>query len=131
MASSMAWVAMALCVVLAGLGAIGVVSPDALLGIARRFQTPSGLYAGAVIRLVLGGTLFLAAPASRAPRAIRAIGIVIVVAGLVTPFFGLERFRGILEWWPAQGTVFMRVWAGVVLAFGCLLAYTVVPKRRP
>jgi len=125
---SMAWMAMALCLLVAVLGAIGVVSPGALLRIARHFQTPSGLYAAAALRIILGSALLLAAPTSRAPRAIRAIGVIILVAGLITPFFGLDRFRGILEWWSAQGPIFMRVWAGVALTFGCIMAYTLVPR---
>jgi len=63
---SMAWMAMALCLLVAVLGAIGVVSPGALLRIARHFQTPSGLYAAAALRIILGGALLLAAPTSRA-----------------------------------------------------------------
>lgn len=46
---------MALCLFVAVLGAIGVVSPGALLSIAQHFQTPSGLYAAAALRIILGG----------------------------------------------------------------------------
>jgi hypothetical protein len=127
---SMAWIAMALCLLVGVLGAIGVVSPSALLSIAQHLQTPPGLYAAAALRIILGGALLLAAPTSRAPRAIRAVGAIILVAGLMTPFFGLDRFRGILEWWSAQGPMFMRVWAGVALAFGFIMAYTLVPRSR-
>lgn len=126
----MAWMAMVLCLLVAALGAIGVVSPRTLLGIARQLQTPSGLYVAAVLRIMLGGTLVLAAPTSRAPRAMRAIGVIIVVAGLLTPVFGLERFRGVLEAWSAQGPILMRVWASVALVFGCAMAYALLPKSR-
>jgi hypothetical protein len=128
---SMAWMAMALCLLVGVLGGIGVVSPGALLSIAQHFQTPSGLYAAAALRIILGGALLLAAPASGAPRAIRAVGVIILVAGLMTPFFGPNRFRGILEWWSAQGPMFMRAWAGVALAFGSIMAYILLPKSRP
>jgi hypothetical protein len=127
---SMGWIAMALCVFVAILGAIGVVSPDALLRIARHFETPGGLYAAAALRIVVGGVLVLAAGASRAPRAIRVIGVLIVVAGLVTPFLGLDRVRAILEWWAAAGPIFKRVWAGGALGFGCIMAYALAPGSR-
>jgi hypothetical protein len=126
----MAWVAMVLCLVVAALGAVGVVSPGALLRIAHYFQTSLGLYAAAALRIVLGGALWFAAPGSRAPRLIRAIGLLVLVAGLVTPLFGVERFHGILDWWSARGPAFMRAWAAVVLAFGCTLAYGLMPGRR-
>lgn len=124
------WIAMALCVFVAVLGAIGLVSPRALLSIAGQFQTPSGLYAAAAVRILLGAALLLAAPTSRAPRAIRVIGIIILVAGLITPAFGIDRFRGILEAWSAQGALVMRVWAAIALAFGWAVAYSLVPRSR-
>ena len=71
----------------------------------------------------------MAAPTSRAPKTLRILGVVIIVAGLVTPLVGVERARMIVEWWAAQGSAFMRVWAGFVFALGLLLAYAVVPRR--
>jgi hypothetical protein len=119
----MATVAILLSAALAGMGAVGIVSPARLLEIARRFQTPSGIYAATGVRLVLGLALFLAAPGSRAPAVLEVLGIVIMVAGLITPMFGLERFRRILDWWSAQGPGFLRAWAACVMAFGLYLIY--------
>jgi hypothetical protein len=126
----MAWVAMLLCILVAALGAIGIVSPEALLRIARYFQTPWGLYTAAALRVVLGAALLLSAATSRAPRLIRAIGLVVLVAGVITPLFGIERFHGMLDWWSARGPAFMRAWAAIVLAFGCTVAYGVAPRSR-
>ncbi len=47
----------------------------------------------------------------------------IVVAGVLTPLVGVDRARAIVEWWPAQGSAFLRVWAGVALVFGVFLTY--------
>jgi len=123
----MALVALILSLWVAALGALGVASPVRLLGIVRQFQRPAGLCAAAALRVILGVALFLAAPTSRAPEAVRILGIVILVAGLITPLFGLERFGRILNWWSARGPVFMRVWAGFALVMGLLLAYALVP----
>lgn len=124
----MAFVALVLSLLVALLGALGVVAPERLLDVVRRFQTPAGLYAAAAIRLVLGLALLLAAPASRAPEAVRILGVFIVVAGVITPFFGIERFRRLLEWWSALGPGLVRAWAVFALVFGLLLAYTVLPN---
>lgn len=123
----MAYVALVLSLSIAALGALGVVSPDRLLGVVRRFQSPAGLYAAAAIRLALGGALFLAAPTSRAPETLRILGIVILVAGVITPFFGLERFRRLLDWWAALGPGVIRAWAAFAAVFGLSLAYAVAP----
>jgi hypothetical protein len=115
---SMVWelnmkiMALALSLFVAALGAAGVVSPPKLLGIVRRFQTPVGFYAAAGIRLVLGAALWLAAPSSRAPEAVGIAGLIIFVAGLITPFLGFDRLSRAMDWWTARGPVFMRAWAG-------------------
>jgi len=126
----MAWTAMALCWLVAGLGAVGIASPAALIELARLFQTPIGLYAAAALRVIFGGALVLAAAGSRAPRVIRTIGVVVMVAGLSMPLIGLDRFRSMLEWWAVHDPVVMRVWAGVAIASGCTLAYALRPKSR-
>jgi hypothetical protein len=125
----MRWFALALSLLPAILGAVGVVWPGALLGLARHFQTPAGLYAAGALRIVLGGALFLAAPGSRAPRTIRAIGILILIAGIATPFFGVERSRGILESGSSQPVALVRVLAGIALSLGCFLTWALLPAN--
>jgi uncharacterized membrane protein YidH (DUF202 family) len=123
----MTLVALVICLLLSAMGALGVASPSRLLAVVRRFQTPTGLFFVAAIRIVLGLALLFTAPTSRAPELIRILGVVIIVMGIITPFFGLERFRRLLDWWSAQGPAFVRVWAIVALALGLALAYAIVP----
>jgi hypothetical protein len=122
-----ALIALVLSLLIAAVGALGIASPSRLLGVVRSFQTPAGLYVVAALRVVLGVVLFFAAPVSRAPELIRILGVIVFVAGLVTPLFGLERFRSLLDWWSARGSAFIRAWAAFAFAFGLLLAYAVVP----
>lgn len=109
------------------LGLVGLARPERLIRFATSWQTPTGLYVAAALRIVLGLALFLAAPDSRAPVTLRILGVVTLVAGLATPFFGLERFHRVLDWWAALRPAFKRAWAGCALAFGLLLFYAVVP----
>jgi len=109
------------------LGALGIVSPMMLLGVVRKFESPAGIYAAAALRIMLGVALFLSAPISRVQEVVRILGITIFVMGIITPLFGIERFRRLLNWWSEQGPVFMRVWAGFALGFGLFLAYAVMP----
>jgi hypothetical protein len=111
---------------MAALGLLGVVAPPRLIGFVRSWQTPTGLYAAAALRLVLGVALFLAAPTSRAPDVLQPLGVFVFAAGVATPFFGLERFRKLLDWWSARGSGFLRTWACFALGFGLLLVYAVV-----
>jgi hypothetical protein len=124
----MARVAIALSIAVLTLGAIGVFSPNTLLAIGREFASPVGLFVAAAIRVVFGAVLIFAAPASRAPQALRVVGLVILVAGVITPFFGVERARGILDWWSTQGTVLTHIAPAVALAFGGTLIYLLSPR---
>jgi hypothetical protein len=125
----MARVALALSTAVSALGAIGVLSPNTLLAIGREFASPVGLLVAAAIRVVFGGVLMLTAPASRAPRTLRLIGLVILVVGVITPFFGVERTRAILDWWSGQGALLTRIPPAVALALGCSLFYLLSPRR--
>jgi hypothetical protein len=109
------------------LGALGIVSPMMLLGVVRKFESPAGIYAAAALRIMLGVALFLSAPTSRVQEVVRILGITIFVMGIITPLFGIERFRRLLNWWSERRPLFMRVWAGFALGFGLFLAYAVMP----
>ena len=119
--------ALIICLLTAAFGALGIASPSRLLGVVRYLQTPMGLYFAAGIRVLLGVALLFAAPTSRAPGLIYILGVFIIVIGVITPFFGLERFRRLLDWWSAQGSGFVRGWAVLALLFGLSLAYALVP----
>jgi hypothetical protein len=125
----MASLALALSLLIAGLGLIGIVQPTALFAFGRQFAGPGGLYTAAALRLLFGTALWLAAPGSHAPRALRIVGVLVVVAALVTPFIGPERFAAMLDVFAAQGPLLGRFWGLVALGVGLLLAYLL--RRRP
>jgi len=107
------------------IGLLGLVSPERLIHFVKSVQTPAGLYSAAGLRVLLGVALWFAAPASRAPDVLRILAVLVFVAGLITPSFGLERSRKLLEWWWSRGGAFIRVWGCIASAFGLLLIYSV------
>jgi hypothetical protein len=111
-------------------GIVGLVSPDSLMTIGRYVITPVGLYAIAVLRVGIGLLLILVAPISRAPKTLRAFGAVVLVAGLTTPLFGIDRIRAIVEW-EAMHVAFLRAGAVVALAAGGFVAFAVTGGRVP
>lgn len=114
----------------AAVGIAGIVAPYALQTIARYSITPLGLYVAAAVRVVFGVILIRAASASRAPAVLRVVGIVALVAGLITAFLGVDRAHAMFEWWSAQGPVLIRLWPALALIFGILIVYAVNPARR-
>ena len=112
---------------IAAIGLLGLVLPGQLIRLVKSAQTPVGLYSAAGVRVLLGVALWSVALGSRAPDALRILGVITVTVGLVTPFFGLERSRKLLEWWSSRGGSFIRVWACFAIALGLLLIYAVMP----
>jgi hypothetical protein len=111
-------------------GAIGVAAPDVLLSVGRSVITPGGLYAIAALRIALGMVFLLAAPASRAPRTLRVLGLFVIIAGLTTPWFGVARSLAVLDWWASVGPSLRRLEAGMAVALGSLLVYVFRPAMQ-
>ena len=112
-------------------GVVGVITPETLIGVGRNILTPGGMYAIAALRIGLGLVLTLAARGSRAPKTLRVIGLVVVIAGIATPLIGADRSRALLEWEVAQGTAPIRVGAAIAVPLAGLLAFALAPRRRP
>jgi hypothetical protein len=107
-------------------GIVGFISPDSLTTVRRLyFATPAGLYAAGAVRLAMGLVVILCAPASRAPKTLRALGAVMCMQALAATILGPDRARAVLEWETMQGTARLRVGAAVALAAGGFLAFAV------
>lgn len=112
---------------IAAMGVVGVAAPALLLEMARPLTAGTALYGVAVVRVVFGALLLLLASASRMPGTIRAIGIVIVVAGLLTPFFGIA--AGAFTWVSGQDPRLIRAVAILPVAFGLFIVYAINSPR--
>jgi hypothetical protein len=108
-------------------GAIEFVAPEMLLSLGRSMITPAGLYVIAAVRIALGLILVSAAPASRTPRMLRVLGAVVIIAGVMTPVFGVARSLAVVDWWASAGRWFMRLVAVVPLVVGGFLVYVFRP----
>jgi hypothetical protein len=118
--------------IVVGIG--GLVSPDSGTEIRRLyFATPMRLYTAGAVRVAMGLVVILSAAASRAPKTLRAVGVVMCMQGLAATTMGPDRARAILEWETMQGTSVLRIGAAVALSVGCFLAFAVSghhPERR-
>ena len=108
-------------------GAMGVISPQRLLALVARSQSQRGSYVVAAIRVMIGVALFLAAAGSRAPAFLQILGVLSVMAGLATPFFGVRRSQAVLSWWSLRPTVVLRLWCLVVVLLGAAIVWAVAP----
>lgn len=122
--------ALAIAVAMIFLGLTGILWPECLVRVGQYSFTPTGLYVVAIIRLAIGLVSFLAAPASRAPRTLRILGVLVCVAGVATALLSIERAQALMEWWSVHGLGFIRVAAAVVLAVSSFIAYVTAPRRH-
>lgn len=118
-------VAMLFGLMMVGLGVTAMASPRTMLHFAERFQTQAGLYAAMAIRLAMGTVLILVAPNSRVPQALRILGAIVFVSGMITPFIGVERVKRIIAWWTTRPAFFQRAWAAMALTLGAFVVWAV------
>lgn len=114
-------------------GEIGLLMPSTLVWIAQRFGTPLQWYAIGAVRVAFGVLLLSVAATSRAPRTLRVVAFIPLLAGLgalATPFVGVERARALLEWWSQLGPGYVRLSALSLLLLGGFIAYACAPARR-
>jgi hypothetical protein len=110
--------------------AISFAAPDLRLSLERSVITPAGLYAIAALRIAIGLVFVLAAPASRAPRTLRGFGLIVIVAGLSTPWFGIARARAVVNWLANAEPLLMRLDAVMGMATGGFLVYVFRTRTR-
>jgi hypothetical protein len=115
-----------LCLFVAAMGVLAIFAPRRANDLARLFSDRPGLYTATAIRLVLGAGLLFVAEDSRAPMALRAFGVIILLVGILTPLLGLERHRRMIDWWLSVGRPIQLVWGAFALAFGVLLIYAIL-----
>jgi len=123
------WIAFLIGLLITVIGVLGMTASRILLVAWRFTETSLGLSIVAVIGIASGLVLILAAATSRAARALWILGGFIFAAGIMTPVFGIERARAIIDWWSAQGPSFVRNWSALMAALGLFVVYALTPRR--
>jgi hypothetical protein len=113
----------------AAAGVVGLLAPDVLVSMGRGALTPTRLYVIAGLRICIGLLLILAAKASKMPRTVATLGIIVLVAGVVTPLFGVDRSVAVLDR-VAQHPSTVRMAALILAAFGAFIIYVFRSVRR-
>lgn len=123
----MRWIGLGLAAVIVLISAVTLIAPAQRMAFEITLMDRAGFGVIAVMRVVIAMILILAAPKSRAPRAVRAFGIVVLVAGLATPWFATGRGQAVVNELVKSGPAVMRTNGLVGLALGGFLVYTLRP----
>jgi hypothetical protein len=114
-----------------GVGIGGLISPERGTEIRRLyFATPARLYTAGAVRMAMGLVVLIASSASRAPKTLRALGVVMCLQGLSATLMGPDHARAVMEWETMQGAAVLRVGAAIALAAGLFLAFAVIGRRN-
>jgi hypothetical protein len=111
------------------LGLTGVLWPEGLMPLATYSFSRTGLYVVAAVRIVLGGLLFFASSATRTPKTIRVIGLIILIAGIATALISPERALALKDWLLTRGPDMLRIGACIPLAAGLFVAWSTISRR--
>ena len=109
------------------MGAWGVLVPARLAAFVERFGSGGGLWSAAAIRLVFGLSLWFAAPASRSPLLLQVLAVLALVAAVVIPFMGVDRFKRLIDWWTNLSPLAMRFSSLFAVAFGAIVLWALIP----
>jgi hypothetical protein len=112
------------------LGLIGVLWPEALMDFANYSLTATGIYVAAIVRLAIALLLFFAARATRTPKTVRIIALIILAGGLAVALISVERTQVLRDWLLGRGPDALRVAACVPLAIGFFVAGATLTKER-
>jgi len=115
---------------ISAVGACGLLAPASLVWLGRQFDSPGAFYVLATIRVAFGLVLLAVAPRSRAPRALRVVGFVVVTLGIAAAIAGLAAVgeaRRTIEWWSEQGALLVRLTCVLMLSLGSFIAYACAP----
>jgi hypothetical protein len=106
--------------ILVAIGVATALAPDTVVALSRKLVSPIGICVAAAVRCAIGLVLLLIARGSRAPAVLRTMGVVLVLAGIVFPFFGVENSKARIEW-EADHLLLLRlegllfIWVGFVI----------------
>jgi len=110
-------------------GLTGILWPEGFIQLIPVSFSRTGLYIVSAARVVLGGLLFFAASATRTPKTIRVISLIILTAGIVGAFLPAENIASLKEWLLARSSDFMRIGACLPLAIGIFVGFSALTKE--
>jgi hypothetical protein len=119
----MTWiVALVGLLILAG-GLLMLTVPNAIRASLQMFIDRRLMPVASLVRVVLGVLFVLAAPSTRLPIFVWAMGLLAIVAGVSMPIVGFRKVEGWATWWLKKSDGAIRRWSLLAILLGALLAW--------
>ena len=122
----LAYIVAAVGVLIVFLG-IGIAAVPALFReLALSALGPKLIYGAVGFRLATGGGFVLASEACSWPEAIGTVGVIMLAAGFIGLFMGVERIKALTSWFLALSDMAFRLWSPAAVLFGAFIVYAAV-----
>jgi uncharacterized membrane protein YidH (DUF202 family) len=110
-------------ILVVAIGGIYFAYPGVIKKLFSWFSQGKRAYAIGVFRILIALVLLLAASQCRQPAAAVALGIFILLGGILVFAIGTEKLMNLFQWWQGQSDLTLRLIALVTMAFGMLIFY--------
>ena len=108
-------------IAIVAIGIVYILKPSVMKGLFDFFKKGNRLYVAAPIRLTLGVVFLMGARECRQFWVIMAIGILLLISGILVLVLGPRKLVPIIEWFQGQSEILQRVIALIVLAVGVVI----------
>jgi uncharacterized protein YjeT (DUF2065 family) len=105
------------------MGLVYLIKPGVIRILIQFFAKGRRLYLAAFVRFVLATVFFIGARECGVTWLIITFGAIFLLSGLLIFILGLEKARGILNWYLKQPDFIFRILASIVLIVGLLIVY--------
>jgi hypothetical protein len=106
------------------MGVWGVFAPGSIFAFISGWSSKSGFWLAVLLRLCFGLALWFAAPDTRLPAVLRALGALAIVSAATLPLIGYTRFERVITWWTNQSHFVMRLWSLLATAIGGVVLWS-------
>ena len=111
-------------------GLLGVTRPHLMLAWVLSWPSDVRFYVIVCERILFGLFFIFAAPKSRLPQFMYAIGGITLLAGIAFIFLGSNRLETIVRWMFIQPNLFIQTMYAVAVLFGALLVFAGSRRRE-
>lgn len=106
------------------MGAWGVFAPGSIFAFISGWSSKTGFWLAVLLRLSFGLALWFAAPDTRFPILLRALGALAIVMAATLPVIGYARFKRVIEWWTNRSHFVMRMWSLLAVLIGGVVLWS-------
>ena len=108
-------------IVIVAIGVVYILKPSVMKRLFEFFKKGNRLYVAAPIRLGLAVVFLIGARECKHFWVIIAIGILLLISGILVLLLGPKKLVPILDWFQGQSEILQRVVALIVLAVGVVI----------